>query len=269
MLTFRLDGRPHRLPDRWADLTASQLLAAAPHLAADSAAARLAVVRAWCPRLRDRDLRRLTADQLWDVLSLVGWAWRDELDAAALPSFRHRGRVYLLPEARLLDAVVVEYAMASVFFHQFARPQRPQPGALDQLVATLCRPAAAGLDVNDPAWDGQRREKYNGKIAEARAGELADLPLGVKVVVLHHFLGAQRFIHRAYPDLYKKPEPAGDGPVPAPRPIGDGTEVLELLADLAERGTYGTYEQVATTSLHTVFFNLAKQARRRREAERS
>ncbi|WP_210521891.1 hypothetical protein [Hymenobacter terricola] len=266
MIRFRLNGRPHFLPDSWAELTGKQLQAAAPYLATDSVAARLAVVRAWCPKLRDKDVRRLTADQLWDVLCLVGWAWK--LDAAPLPQFEHRGRVYRLPEAQLLDAVLVEYAMASVFFHQFAKPKNPQAKALDHLVATLCRPAAPGVNENDPHWDGQRRERYNGKLAEARAGELADLPLAVKMVVLHHFLAAERFIHKAYADLYKKPEPAGEGPAPAPRPTGDGTQVLEILADLAERGTYGTYEQVAYTSLHTAFYNLAKQARRRREAER-
>jgi len=266
MIRFRLDGRPHAVPEGWSELTGPQLLAAAPHLVADSVAARLAVVRAWCPKLRAQDVRRLTADQLWDVLSLVGWAWK--LDAAVLTAFEHRGRVYLLPEPQLLDAVLVEYAMASVYFHLFTKPQHPQPQALDQLVATLCRPAAAGLDENDPNWDGQRRERYNSKLAEARALELANLPLAIKVVVLHQFLAAERFIHRAYADLYKKPEPAGEGPTPKPRPAGDGTQALEVLTDLAERGTYGTYEQAGFTRLHTVFFNLAKQARRRREAER-
>lgn len=266
MIRFRLDGRAHFLPAGWGELTGPQLLAAAPHLAADSVAARLAVVRAWCPKLRDKDVRRLTSDQLWDVLCLVGWAW--QLEESAVAQFEHRGRVYLLPEPQLLDAVLVEYAMASVYFHLFAKPTAPQPRALDQLVATLCRPAAAGIDENDPQWDGQRREKYNGKLAEARARELANLPLALKIVVLHRFLAAERFIHRNYADLYKKPEPAGEGPAPKPRPAGDGTQALEVLADLAEQGTYGTYEQASYTRLHTVFFNLAKKARRRREAEK-
>ena len=207
-------------------------------------------------------------DQLWDVCSLVGWAWTKELNTQGVTEFTHRGRTYCLPEPQLLDAVAIEYAMAQVFFAQFARPLRPQPLALDQLVATLCRPLRPGLASlqEDPAWDGQRREKYNGKLAQARAKELADAPLGVKIVVLHHFLSAQRFIHRAYKDLFKKVEQPS-GPF-AKAKVSDGAELLELLADLAERGLYGTYEQVAHTALHTVLFNLAKQARRRREAEK-
>jgi hypothetical protein len=54
----------------------------------------------------------------------------------------------------------------------------------------------------------------------------------------------------------------------APPKTSDGTELLELLASLAERGLYGTYEQVAYTSLHTVLFNLTREARRRRTAEK-
>lgn len=262
---LHLNGQRHPVPARWAELTPAQLLAAAPYLPSDTAAHRLALLRAWCPKVPARLLRRLTPDELWDTLALVGWVWEEEIDPAALTEFRHRGTVYLLPEKHLADAVLVEYAMAQVYFHQFARPQQPLPLALDQLVATLCRPAAANLDVNDPHWDGQRREKYNGKLAEARACALADAPLSAKIMVLHHFLAAQRFIHRSYKVLWRPAAPPVAGaPV---RNASDGTETLELIADLAERGLYGTYDQVATTSLHTVFFNLAKQARRRREAE--
>ncbi|MDB5270082.1 MAG: hypothetical protein JWP58_3122 [Hymenobacter sp.] len=261
MIRFRLNDRLHSLPEAWPELTAGQLLAAAPYLVADTVANRLAVVRAWCPKVRDREVRKLTPDQLWDLCAQVGWAWK--LEGAALTHFEHRGRTYLLPEPNLTDAVLVEYAMASVYFHLFARPKAPQAQALDQLVATLCRPAAAGVDENDPAWDGQRREKYNSKLAEARALELVDLPLALKMVVLHRFLAAERFIHRNYADLYQKPQKPV-GPDAKPAPTGDGTQVLEIVADLAETGTYGTYEQVSFTRLHTVYFNLAKKARRRR-----
>ncbi len=269
MLTFRLNNRPYAVPAGWAELSAAQLLALAPHLTTDTYPARLAVLRAWCPKLRQKDLRRLTTDQLDDLLSRLGWAWSQDVQTQAVREFEHRGRTYRLPEGNLLDAVAIEYAMATVFFHQFTSPRRPQPLALDSLVATLCRPVRADLKKVSqlPEWDGQTREKYNGKLAEARAKELADAPLGVKVVVLHHFLAAQRFIHAAYHDLFKKAAPAAPGPGAKPS-TSDGTELLELLADLAERGLYGTYEQVAHTSLHTVLFNLAKQARRRREAEK-
>jgi hypothetical protein len=270
MQTFRLNERPYQVAGSWAELSPAQLFAAAPHLVTESVAGRLAVLRAWCPQLRDKDLRRLTADQLWDLLTLVAWAWRQEPDTAAVRAFTHRGRTYCLPEPNLLDAVAIEYATALVFFQQFVHPQRPQAAALDQLVATLCRPARENLVYMRelPEWDGQTREKYNGKLAQTRAQELADAPLGVKIVVLHHFLHAQRFVHRAYKDLFKKVEvPTGPH---APKPKhSDGTEMLEILAEVAESGLYGTYEQVAHTSLHTVLFNLAKKARRRHEAEKN
>jgi hypothetical protein len=270
MYTFRLDGRPHHVPATWAEVKPAQFFAAAPHLATDSVAARVAVLRAWCPQLRPKDLRRLTPDQLWDVASLVGWAWQQEIDTTGVTEFRHRGIPYALPEPQLLDAEVIEYAVAQIYFHQFAHPQRPQAAALDQLVATLCRPLRADLQhvQRDPLWDGMRRERYNAKLAEGRAVELADAPLGVKIVVLHHFLAAQRFIHRNYKEVFKKAE-APTGPAPAKPRGSDGTELLELLASLAERGLYGTYEQTAHTSLHTVLFNLAREARHRRAAEKS
>ena len=270
MRTFRLNNKPHQVAQTWAELTAAQLLAIAPHLREDSGPARLHVLRALCPGVPVRLLRKLTDDQLLELLELVGWLWQQEPDYRTVTEFTHQGRTYRLPEPNLLDAVTIEYAMAALFFHQFARPKQPQLTALDSLVATLCRPLRPALAQlqRDPAWDGQARERYNGKIAEARAREFATLPVGVKIVVLHHFLAAQRFIHAAYKDLFKKSEQVAPDAPPAP-PRGDGTEFLELVATLAEQGIYGTYEQVTHTSLHTVLFNLAKQARRRREAERN
>jgi hypothetical protein len=148
----------------------------------------------------------------------------------------------------MLDEIIIEYAMTSVYFHQFASPKRPQPLALDQLVATFRRPLRVDLAQvqHEPAWNGKR---YNAKLAEARALELADAPLGVKIVVLHHFLSAQCFIHCAYKELFKKVEPVEPGPGKPIQPKGgDGTEPLELLADVAERGIY---DQVATRSYST------------------
>lgn len=266
MKQFRLNDRPFSLPTAWAELTAAQVLAVAPYLYAEptSGPARLAVLRAVCPVPR-KLLGKLTADQVWQLTEELTWIWRQELGACAVEQFTHRGRTYRLPEANLADVVAVEYAMATVYFRAFAHPQRPSAKALDQLVATLCRPVRADLNEADPHWDGQRRERYNGKLAEARAAELATLPVATKIVVLQLFLAGQRFIHRAYHELYRKGSaPAQRGAATAP---SDGTELLELLADLAERGTYGTYEQAAYTSVHTIFFNLARQAKRRREAE--
>ncbi len=40
-----------------------------------------------------------------------------------------------------------------------------------------------------------------------------------------------------------------------------------MIHALAERGTYGSYEETAYTSVHTLFYNLNKQAIRRREEE--
>jgi hypothetical protein len=145
MRKFRLHKRRYQVPESWAELTPAQFFAAAPHLAQESLALRLRVLRAWCPKLPDEDLRRLTDQQLWDVATLTAWAWQTPLDTQGVREFTHRETTYCLPEAKLLDAVVIEYAMAMVYFHKFAHPQKPQPVALDQMVASLCRPERENL----------------------------------------------------------------------------------------------------------------------------
>jgi hypothetical protein len=264
---FRLNDQPYQVPQAWAELTERQVLAVVPFLYADpgSAKVRLVVLQLLCPVLA-RLLGWLTAEQLRELLPLVDWVWQQELVGTAVTSFTHRGRTYLLPAPRLEDAVLLEYALASRHFAQFAHPTRPNPKKLDDLVAALCRPQRADLDESDPAWDGQRRERFNAKLAEARAKELADVPEAVKIVVLQMFLAAKRFIHAAYKDLYRQPStlPAH---LQGKAPVSDGSEILELIHVLAQEGTYGTYEATAYTELHTILFNQAKQARRRREQE--
>ncbi|GAB2954840.1 hypothetical protein GCM10027048_20490 [Hymenobacter coalescens] len=265
MKQFRLNERPFSVPQAWPELTEPQLLAVVPHLYADrrSARVRLAVLQLLCPVPR-KLLRLLGAEQLRDLLQLVEWVWEQELVATALTSFPHRGRTYLLPLPRLEDAVALEYALASMHFAAFAHPQRPQPQRLDDLVAALCRPQRADLDETDPHWDGQRRERFNPKLAEARAKELAGAPMAVKIVVLQQFLSAQRFIHRAYQELYKRQEQGARRGQPV---VSDGSEVMELIHVLAQEGTYGDYDATCYTSMHTILYNQAKQAKRRREQE--
>ena len=66
---------------------------------------------------------------------------------------------------------------------------------------------------------------------------------------------------------FKPVEPAKGGS--KVKATGTGYEMWELVAELAERGTYGPWEQVAYTSLHTVLLNRAAQARHRRAAEKT
>ena len=181
------------------------------------------------------------------------------MDACAVPSFDYNGQTYWLPGPVLDNVVGIEYVSAEHHFKAFAKAN-PTPGALDSLIATICRPAKKGLDESDPDWDGDVREKYNSKIAERRAVEFKKLPFPTKQLVLQYFIGADTAFHKRYQELYttNAGSTAGGG-----RAASFGT--LGILDALAVEGVFGTFDQVCFTPVHTLFFHLLKAKRDAKE----
>jgi len=250
MQTFRLDSIPHQVPGTWAELLPAQFLAASPFLGIDTPGNRYWVLRIWCLELTDEEAYGLTAEQLWDLTQLVGWAYTKELDTGGVTEFTHGGRTYRLPLPQLGDTTAVEYGIALVYFRRFAHLKHPQPleleKVLNQMTAALCR-------VRRPDWQSVQEpweKQFSSEAADGLALELTDAPVGIKLVVMYHFICAQRRLDRAH---YGQLVPADDG-----------MEVLELLASLAADGQHGPYEQLANTGLFTLLSNLAEQARSRR-----
>lgn len=254
MQQFRLNGKAHALPTSWADLAARQVLALAPYLVAvpTAPADRLAVLRILCPALTAQVLRRMAPEDVLTLVELTGWLWTAPMGKCPLGSFTRRGVEYLLWEPKFENCVAIEYLMAEHYFRQFAQ-RKPVAGALEQLVATLCRPRKAGLNERDPLWDGDRRERYNSKIAEARAREMQGVPVATKIVVLQYYVASARAFHAQYQEIYRKPEPGQ-------RPSG-GFGLLGILDEVAGEGLYGTFEQTCYTNVHTLFFHLLKAHR--------
>lgn len=252
MKQFRLNGKPYSLPTTWADLTPKQVVALGPYLLIEpGAAGRLAVLRILSPVLTPKVLKRLSEDDRLTLVIETDWLWSAPMAKCPLESFKHAGTEYLLWEPGFENCVAIEYLMAETQFKLFARA-KPAPGALELLLATLCRPRKAGLNERDPHWDGDRRERYNNKVAEARAKELAPLPLATKMVVLQYYVASARGFHERYRELYSKPE-GGKG-----RAVASNFGLLGILDDVATEGVFGTFEQACYTQVNTVFFHLLK-----------
>lgn len=266
MKQFRLNDQLHQLPTSWDELQERQVLALAPYLVGmpTAAAEQLEVLRILCPALKAKVLRKMAPEDVLTLLELTHWLWSAPMGKCPLSSFTLRGVEYLLWEPAFDNCVAIEYLMAEHYFRQFARKQ-PVAGALEQLVATLCRPRKQGLNERDPLWDGDRRERYNSKIAEARSRELKGLPVAIQIVVLQYYVASARAFHERYREIYRKPEPGQ-------RQSSGGFGLLGILDDVAGEGLYGTFEQTCYTNVHTIFFHLLKahrdaKAQRRQQPE--
>jgi hypothetical protein len=255
MHQFRVLNQSFELPERWAELTARQLHAITPYLLqpATDWKMRVAALLKLAPVLSHKRLRQLGQSDSEYLVRCLEWIWTTPMDKCPIEFFEYEGRQYWLPDPVLENLVGIEYVSAEHHFKQFAR-DKPTPGALDSLVATICRPVKKNLDESDPEWDGDKREKFNSKIAERRAVEFKDLPLPTKQLVLQFYIGADRAFHERYKELYKAPGGGKPG-----RPNSFGT--LGILDALATEGVFGTFDQVCFTNVHTLFFHLLKAKR--------
>jgi hypothetical protein len=278
MDTLTVEGKPHQVASSWEELTEKQLLELVPVVfcRAESHGSRLAALRLLIPSkaLSKKQFKRLTTEQLYDLFRMVDWLWQSQPSGAQMREFSHRGVTYLLPEPNFSYVVGIEYAMADTYFNRFTRVKKagspggkdPDLKALNMLVATLCRPQAAGLNRQDPEWNGDPREKYNAAIAETRAAAFRDLPLSIRVIALQCAIGGFRQLTKQYKAIFEKTEGEAGPPGGAASPAsGSGNNYVEMLFDLAESQVFGDWEKTCFTPIHTLFAYLKKKKLERHE----
>ncbi|HEX8349094.1 MAG TPA: hypothetical protein VF598_03965 [Hymenobacter sp.] len=262
MKQYWLNSKAHQLPQAWSEVNDKQVLQLAPYLHTDvsTPAARLAVLCILQPHLTQKVLRRMSPEDVLALARLTEWVWSAPMDTCPVTEFEHKSVRYLLPEPVFESSSAIEYLMADHHFRQFARKQ-PVAGALEQLLATLCRPEKKDLDVLDPEWDGDRRQKYNAKVVELRAKELATLPVATKIVVLQYYVASQRAFHARYKELYKQQNRNE-------KKSGADFGLLGVVHDVAREGLFGDFERTCLINVHTLFFHLLKTHREAKEARR-
>lgn len=262
MIDLKIDGKPYQLPDSWNELTENQLLHLVMYLYADAKNpnVRMSVFKILLP-LKPALLRAIHPEDIFRLQEACRWIWEKPLEQKILQEFKFEGKTYLLPEANFENVCLIEYAMADFYTKAFSRPN-PDFSSLELLVATLCRPEAPGLNMDDPEWNGDQREKYNSKIAERRAQAFSRLPMQIKIIVLYYFLSAQKSLQEQYHEIYEHPEEK------TKRATGPNFGWIEAIDNLAEEGTFGDWEKTAYANLHTICFHLRKKYYRRKDQAR-
>lgn len=245
-------AKAYQVPDSWEQLTPAQLLQLIPLVFCleQSTFARVNALKILLP-LNAWTWQRIQAEQVYDMLDVVKWLWTKPLAQTPISSFDHEGITYHLPDGRFKNVSGIEFAMTDFYFRRFCRP-KPDLLALDKLIATLCRPLAAGLNENDPFWNGDKRERYNAAIVDRRALAFASLPVGIKVLVMQYTAANIAEIQRQYHKIF---EPAGKSAGPA----SSVPPWLACMFDLAEKQVFGSWEMTCHTPIHTLLLYLTNK----------
>jgi len=246
-------------PASWAEVRDKEILSIAPLLFAgeqEQLHCKVLILRKLL-HIPWRVFGTFTAEQVRDMITELAWMFTTPMDVPVVKEFEFKGQIFHMPLPALRNVVAIEFATAEGYLRAFTDTSKPNGHALNQLVATLARPEKRNLDVNDPEFDGDVREKFNSRLVDYRADEFRNLDINVKMAVLKFFLGSVKTIQKKYGILYPEAEPNEDGTVSVAPSASMG--LVGVLFDLAETGTFGDFEAVAFTNVHTVLTYLTKK----------
>jgi hypothetical protein len=190
------------------------------------------------------------------VLSFQQWNWlkfRCEWVFNTRPKhkpfvyFEHQDVRYYLPEPNFGDSDALDVSFGNIKLTEFAHPEQPDVSALDELVATFCRPERLDYEQfrKSPDYNGDRREKFNDFRVAERAKLFGTLDHGVKVCVLQYFLTTNVAFLDQYEELF-----GGSGGAPR---YGGGEGWLMVLKSVAKSGIFGSFDTVCHKPAHLVY----------------
>jgi hypothetical protein len=252
MISVFLNDKKYEMPACWEDLTPDTSLAVMSliYSGVPDYALKIRLLRLIFP-IKNGLLKKLDAEQVLKLIRLTHWVWN--LPTAAhftFQFFEHRGVRYITPEANFENGTYAEFVAANIHFLKFSNEAAPDYAALDELVATLCRPATK-KDTTDPeTWNGDEREVFNSEICRKRALAFGDLPVGIKIATAHYWVRFLEGLSQKYPAIFEQ----GDG-----GKSDGGLGWVNTLFSVAEDGALGTVKDVERTFFHKVCLYLNKK----------
>lgn len=288
MHKLTINRKLYAVPSSWDDISHEQMLGIAPYiLGSDETVASRKVAmlcflvpilhRLWIHTSYTSRLIKLfpffkacfpvlTAGQKWDILGLVDWLFLDISGRSIVRHFSHEGVTYYLPEDNLVKESIIAFAFADEYFNRFIATGDAL--FIDSLISCIARQERQGEYLKDPNWEGDPREQFSTERAKERARKFRTLPGGIKNSILLYFMGSKKFIHQHYEVLFRtaNEQSAGDNTL-SKRIAGFGQKKiprpdfgwLAVIYDLAEAGTFGSFNEVKHMFLHTCCYYLAKK----------
>ncbi|MGI4833271.1 MAG: hypothetical protein ACRYFK_07400 [Janthinobacterium lividum] len=254
MDTLQIGTFTRKVPGTWNELTGKRLLRLLPEV--------------YAPARPDRQLRLLARlsgyplpllaglelDVLAQLLPLTDWlaSERHLLTKQPLPTLQLRrgGPTFHGPRDSFRNLLFGEFIFADTFFVLYCLRGRAEH--LDQLLATLYRPARAGASPADADWNGDLRHAFNEHHLDTRAPLMARVPAAERLAVLTWYRGCRTQLAQEFPDVFE----AAEQDTPKPTSAPDWSRVLRKLSG----GAFGPVAQTAGQPARLVLAELQDAA---------
>lgn len=244
------------LPESWDELKGEQLLNVAEALykypEADERHAHI------CRALIGKQVRTLPPmTLLTDIFPLIQWVYEPPtFTIQKIPAIRAGFRTYYGPETAFYNIRLIEYDFADRELYQYLHArEQGQDGAeqfLWRFVACLYRPGK-WLYNRKKDKDGDVRIKFNENTLNWHAGILRrNLPAGFAYAVLLWYKACRKFITVQYSRVFDGTEDENY------QPVDELPNHFNLMRKIAEKGTYGRYDEVEQLYLHTALLEIEK-----------
>jgi hypothetical protein len=192
---------------------------------------------------------KVSAEQWLSLLPAIDWLKTQSTDKAPLAFIELKGVKYFLPADGMEFSPFIEFVMAEDALWRYLKQDEEK--ALSEFFFTLCRPE--NPQPKDAFYSGDRRERYNSALIQERSKTVA-VPNWCSFLLILFFSGVKEYLKEIYPEMFpQKTEKKGEAI--ALQDESPAVGWLKLIKVLADNGTYGTYEMVCYTFMHTIMLN--------------
>lgn len=252
MLSIKLGQKTYFAPENWQECTPHQmrifLLTKRIPPEHRKRAVMESLVQAYLG-MTDKEWGKLilSMEQWQELKCRASWVLDESYEGKPFDFFDFEGERYYLPDDNFENTTALELSLANMQFLRFAHPTDPDLSALDELIATFCRPERLDIDffARSIDWNGDIRVPFNQARAVHTAKRFTSLDVPTKVAFLAYFERMNNSFLEEYATLFgdSKEEPRYD----------DGTGWLMILKSVAKQNIWGNFDNVCRQPVRNVW----------------
>ena len=189
----------------------------------------------------------MSVDQ-WETLKQTfSWVWLTKIEHRPFDFILLSDGPHYLFSENFGNTDAIDLAQAQIAYLRYTNQEAPELEALDELIATLCRPARKDLEAFQQTidWDGDIREPFNHARIMANMELVNTLPISIKMAILQYFEYSTKNFIETFGELF-----GADGGEPR---YQGGLGWVMMLKGIAKDGTFGTFDQVCRTPVNLLW----------------